>query len=99
MRIEAAITLLRKILQIDARERCSAVEALTSQYLAPYHDPQDEPTADEVFDWTFFEADLPAEIWKTIMYETKSIPSPPPSKSLGDLLVKLNSRITVSCYN
>lgn len=37
------------------------------QYLAPYHDPTDEPTATETFDWSFLEADLPIDVWKTIM--------------------------------
>lgn len=48
--------------------RCSAAEAMKTQYLAPYHDPNDEPTAPEKCDWSFLEADLSADVWKTIMY-------------------------------
>ncbi|CAL5866192.1 uncharacterized protein PFLUO_LOCUS399 [Penicillium psychrofluorescens] len=51
----------------DPERRCSAEEALSMQYLAPYHDPTDEPTATETFDWSFLEADLPIDVWKTIM--------------------------------
>lgn len=41
---------------------------MTSPYLAPYHDPSDEPIATESCDWSFLEADLPADAWKTVMY-------------------------------
>lgn len=56
------------MLQLDPEKRCTAAEAMTSQYLAPYHDPTDEPTATEACDWSFLEADLPADVWKTVMY-------------------------------
>ena len=55
------------MLQLDPQVRISATEALSSTYLAPYHDPNDEPVAAETFDWAFLEAELPADIWKTIM--------------------------------
>jgi p38 MAP kinase len=60
--------LLEKLLQIDPDQRCSAAEGLESQYLAPYHDPNDEPESTETFDWSFSEASLPADVWKTVMY-------------------------------
>jgi p38 MAP kinase len=63
-----AIALLEKLLQIDPDQRCSAAEGLESQYLAPYHDPNDEPESTETFDWSFSEASLPADVWKTVMY-------------------------------
>lgn len=56
------------MLQFDPATRISAATALESPYLAPYHDPTDEPLATEPFDWAFLEADLPADVWKTIMY-------------------------------
>ncbi|KAJ5264611.1 hypothetical protein N7505_007404 [Penicillium chrysogenum] len=62
-----AIPLLEKMLQIDPEKRCSA-EAIEERYLAPYHDPSDEPVAKEKFDWGFFDADLPADMWKTVLY-------------------------------
>ncbi|CAI7659626.1 unnamed protein product [Penicillium palitans] len=65
---EKAILLLEKMLQIDPEKRCSAEEALEEQYLAPYHDPSDEPVAKEKFDWGFLDADLPADVLKTVMY-------------------------------
>ncbi|CAG7935107.1 unnamed protein product [Penicillium nalgiovense] len=65
---KSAAALIDRMLQFDPQVRISATEALSSPYLAPYHDPNDEPVAAETFDWTFLEADLPADIWKTIMY-------------------------------
>ena len=59
--------LLDKMLQYDPNKRISATEALASQYLAPYHDPNDEPIAEEAIDWSFLDANLSADVWKTIM--------------------------------
>lgn len=56
------------MLQIDPKKRCSAREALEAHYLAPYHDPADEPVSTERLDWDFLEAELPADVWKTVMY-------------------------------
>lgn len=66
--VRQAILLLDEILQIDPERRCSAEEALEEQYLAPYHDPWDEPVAKEKSDWGLLDADLPADVWKTVMY-------------------------------
>ncbi|EEQ34243.1 mitogen-activated protein kinase HOG1 [Microsporum canis CBS 113480] len=63
-----AVDLLEKMLVFDPRARTSASEALTHEYLAPYHDPTDEPEAGERFDWSFNDADLPVDSWKIMMY-------------------------------
>jgi len=63
-----AVDLIDKMLQFDPNIRITAVQAVESPYLSPYHDPNDEPVATESFDWSFLEANLPADIWKTIMY-------------------------------
>jgi p38 MAP kinase len=63
-----ALDLLEKMLVFDPRTRISATEALSHEYLAPYHDPTDEPAAQEVFDWSFNDADLPVDTWKVMMY-------------------------------
>ena len=52
----------------DPRKRITAAEGLAHEYLAPYHDPTDEPVAAEVFDWSFNDADLPVDTWKVMMY-------------------------------
>lgn len=52
------------MLTFDPRKRITAEEALSHPYLAPYHDPTDEPVAPEKFDWSFNEADLPIDTWK-----------------------------------
>ncbi|KAG4026197.1 hypothetical protein MFRU_043g00040 [Monilinia fructicola] len=63
-----AIDLLEKMLVFDPRKRVKASEALSHEYLSPYHDPTDEPVADEKFDWSFNDADLPVDTWKIMMY-------------------------------
>jgi hypothetical protein len=63
----SAAVLIDKMLEFDPQVRISATEALAFPYLEPYHDPNDEPVAREAFDWAFLEANLPADIWKTIM--------------------------------
>jgi p38 MAP kinase len=52
------------MLVFDPRKRITAEEALAHPYLAPYHDESDEPVAEEKFDWSFSDADLPTETWK-----------------------------------
>lgn len=63
-----AIDLMEKMLVFDPKKRITAAEALAHPYLAPYHDPSDEPVADERFDWSFNDADLPVDTWKVMMY-------------------------------
>jgi p38 MAP kinase len=53
------------MLVFDPRKRITAAEALAHEYLAPYHDPTDEPVASEPFDWSFNDADLPVDTWST----------------------------------
>lgn len=64
-----AIDLLEKMLVFDPRQRVRAGDGLAHEYLAPYHDPSDEPVAEEKFDWSFNDADLPVDTWKIMMYE------------------------------
>lgn len=63
-----AIDLLSKMLVFDPKKRITAAQALEHPYLAPYHDSEDEPVAEERFDWSFNDADLPVETWKIMMY-------------------------------
>lgn len=68
MLIDTAIDLLENMLVFDPKKRVRADQALAHQYLAPYHDPTDEPVAEEKFDWSFNDADLPVDTWKIMMY-------------------------------
>nr|VWO94444.1 Mitogen-activated protein kinase HOG1 (MAP kinase HOG1) (EC [Ganoderma boninense] len=63
-----AIDLLEKMLVFDPRKRITATDSLAHEYVAPYHDPTDEPEAAEKFDWSFNDADLPVDTWKVMMY-------------------------------
>ncbi|KAF5380311.1 hypothetical protein D9757_007947 [Collybiopsis confluens] len=63
-----ALDLLEKMLVFDPRKRIDATESLGHEYVAPYHDPSDEPEAAEKFDWSFNDADLPVDTWKVMMY-------------------------------
>ena len=60
--------MLEKMLVFNPKLRITAGEALAHPYLAPYHDPTDEPVADEKFDWSFNDADLPVDTWKIMMF-------------------------------
>ncbi|OJJ65140.1 hypothetical protein ASPSYDRAFT_372814 [Aspergillus sydowii CBS 593.65] len=62
-----AIDLLERTLVFAPKERLNADQALAHEYLAPYHDPTDEPEA-EKFDWSFNDTDLPVHTWKMMMY-------------------------------
>ena len=64
-----AVDLLEQMLVFDPRKRVKATDALAHEYLSPYHDPTDEPAAEEKFDWSFNDADLPVDTWKIMMYE------------------------------
>jgi serine/threonine protein kinase len=66
--LNAAIDLLERMLVFDPRKRITATESLAHEYVAPYHDPTDEPVASEKFDWSFNDADLPVDTWKVMMY-------------------------------
>jgi serine/threonine protein kinase len=46
--VHAALDLLDKMLVFDPRTRINAAEALGHEYVSPYHDPTDEPIANEV---------------------------------------------------
>lgn len=65
---EPAIDMLERMLVFAPKKRITAAEALAHPYLAPYHDPTDEPVAEEKFDWSFNDADLPINSWKIMMY-------------------------------
>ena len=63
-----AIELLEKMLVFDPKKRIDATESLAHPYVSLYHDPTDEPVAEEKFDWSFNDADLPVDTWKVMMY-------------------------------
>ncbi|CAG8739878.1 7324_t:CDS:10 [Dentiscutata erythropus] len=63
-----ALDLLERMLVFDPRKRITAPEALAHKYLEPYHDESDEPVANEAFDWSFDDTDLPIDDWKVMMY-------------------------------
>lgn len=64
----SAVDMLERMLVFAPKQRITAPEALAHPYLAPYHDPSDEPVAEEKFDWSFNDADLPVDTWKIMMY-------------------------------
>lgn len=79
----AAVDLLEKMLVFDPRTRITAAEALAHPFLEPYHDPTDEPSAEEEFDWSFNDADLPVDTWKVMMYSESASSTRPAAFLLG----------------
>ncbi|KAL2812383.1 kinase-like domain-containing protein [Aspergillus granulosus] len=65
---DEVISLLEQLLVFDPEQRISAEQGLKHPYMAPYHDPMDEPVAAEKFDWSFNDAELPRETWKIMIY-------------------------------
>lgn len=59
--------LLERIFVFNPTERIQAAEVLAHKYLATYHDPMDEPVAQEKFDWSFTNLDVPVDTWKIMM--------------------------------
>jgi hypothetical protein len=80
------------MLHFDTKERVSASEALTSQYLLPYHDSTDEPSSTELFKWSFSEVDLSIEDWKLILFVLIN----PSKRNINHRLVTLKSWVFTS---
>ncbi|PYH70009.1 mitogen-activated protein kinase mpkC [Aspergillus vadensis CBS 113365] len=65
---EDAIDLLANMLIFDPDKRISAAKALEHPYLGVYHDPTDEPVAEQKFDWSFSEVAHSIDEWKIMIY-------------------------------
>jgi p38 MAP kinase len=59
-----AMDILEQMLDFDVEKRTGARDALSHPYLAPYHDPTDEPVVRIPFDWRFDNAEVSIEAWK-----------------------------------
>lgn len=70
---DLALDLLEKLLAFNPAKRITVEEALRHPYLEPYHDPDDEPTADpipeEFFDFDKNKDALSKEQLKLLIYE------------------------------
>jgi serine/threonine protein kinase len=63
-----ALDLLERLLVWNPEQRITAETALSHPYLNLYHDPTDEPTANQTFDWSTIDADHGIDTWKTLVY-------------------------------
>ncbi|KAK3068242.1 mitogen activated protein kinase [Teratosphaeriaceae sp. CCFEE 6253] len=70
---DMALDLLEKLLAFNPAKRITVEEALKHPYLEPYHDPEDEPTADpipeEFFDFDKNKDTLTKEQLRHLIYE------------------------------
>lgn len=63
-----AIDLLENMLVFDPQGRITATKALEFGYLGPYHDPSDEPEAEESLNWIFDDTTRSVDVWKADLY-------------------------------
>ncbi|KAJ5116104.1 mitogen-activated protein kinase Hog1 [Penicillium angulare] len=61
--------LLERMLLFDVDDRISTEKALAHPYMAPYHDPTDEPVVESKFDWRFDNADVSISAWKAAVFK------------------------------
>ena len=70
---DLALDLLEKLLAFNPVKRITVEEALKHPYLEPYHDPEDEPTAnpipEEFFDFDKNKDNLTKEQLKKLIYD------------------------------
>lgn len=64
-----AIDLLDQMLKLDSDLRPTAEQALTHPYLAQYADPNDEPTAQMLYDESFEEQDYTVDDWRRLVWK------------------------------
>ncbi|CAG8499187.1 8009_t:CDS:10, partial [Scutellospora calospora] len=67
-----ALDLLEKLLKFDPAARITVEKALAHPYLAAYHDEEDEPGHDEMFDFSFESVDSIEDMKKMIAQEVMS---------------------------
>ncbi|CAG8546755.1 4949_t:CDS:10 [Acaulospora colombiana] len=67
-----ALDLLERLLTFDPAQRITVEEALEHPYLAVWHDPNDEPTCSEPFDFSFESVDDPDQMRVMIAQEVST---------------------------
>ncbi|KAG0241766.1 kinase-like domain-containing protein [Mortierella sp. GBAus27b] len=78
-----AIDLLQKLLNFDPAARITVEQALAHPYLAAYHEEDDEPMHDTVFDFSFETTDRIEDMKKLIAQEVKSYKASKDQSFLG----------------
>lgn len=70
---EKALDLLDKMLEFNPAKRITVEDALKHPYMADLHNPEDEPTCGEEFDFDFEKADLTKEMIQELIYNEMCI--------------------------
>ena len=64
-----AIDLLEGLLTFNPAKRLTVEEALTHPYMAALHDPDDEPSAESLFDFEFEKSTLTEPLLRSLLFE------------------------------
>jgi mitogen-activated protein kinase 1/3 len=66
---ESALDLLEKMLEFNPEKRITAEECLAHSYFEEYHNAEDEPVSEEVFDWSWDNFKPTKEILQGMVYD------------------------------
>ena len=87
---------MEKLLKFDPDQRITVEEALNHPYVESYHDPEDEPTHERPFDFSFEALDKIQDMKKAIAQEVINFKRGPQTPTLSTLASRQPGRGSLS---